>query len=56
MTFFQSLLEKLACKHSWEQYHTINLWLVSLEGDKDWYGGRQTLICKKCGKIRKIKL
>jgi hypothetical protein len=53
MTFFQSILEKLTCMHAWETHATVET--ATIFSDKT-YKVEQTLICKKCGKIRKIKL
>lgn len=44
------LIEKLCCKHDWKEYER---WSVSTD-----IGGRYTcilFICKKCGKMKKIK-
>lgn len=54
---FKQLLEKLLCKHNWKVHCTIDVYknnngVIS----KDPYKTKQTLICKKCGKIKKIEL
>lgn len=52
---FKLWLEKLVCKHKWEVHITVTLY----DGDdktKMPVGTRQTLICKECGKIKKITL
>lgn len=47
----KQILEKFACKHDWyvhEETHVMTDW------GESYY--RQTLICRKCGKIKSIKL
>lgn len=46
MSWFKLLMEKWACKHEWEIAAKSNY----LDGDN------YMLICKKCGKIKTIKI
>jgi hypothetical protein len=48
---YASLLDKLMCKHDWKLHET--------RAHQDDFGGsytKQTLICRKCGKVKQIKL
>lgn len=48
--FISTILEKIACKHDWEQWHTIHV--------TDDCGGSYQVFhfkCNKCGKFKKIK-
>ena len=50
MGVVKNLLDKWACKHEWEHWHTANV--------SDDMGGRYTVfhfVCKKCGKFKKVK-
>ena len=49
-----NILEKWGCMHYWEKYNTTN---VFIESHKDIpHKIIDTLICNKCGKIKKIEL
>ena len=48
------LLEKWACSHDWDQYHRTNVY--EDDNTETPYKIKETLICKKCGKIKKIEL
>ena len=48
------LVEKWACRHCWETHHTVEVYEYSY--DKMPYKTKRTLICSKCGKIKKIIL
>lgn len=48
------LIEKWACCHDWECHHKINVY--EDEWSKMPYKTKETLICKKCGKIKRITL
>lgn len=48
------LVEKWACRHSWEEYNITEVF--KSDNGKRPYRIIQTLICSKCGKIKKIKL
>lgn len=48
------LVEKMACGHSWEEYYTTKVY--KSDYDKRPYHINQTLICSKCGKIKKVKV
>ena len=52
--FFKALLLKMACAHDWEKHHRSQIFPES-GGDLP-HSIYDTLICKKCGKITKIKL
>lgn len=48
--FISAILEKIACKHEWELWRTINV--------TDDYGGSYHIYhfkCNKCGKFKKVK-
>ena len=48
--FISAILEKLACKHDWELWRTINV--------TETWGGYYNVFhfkCNKCGKFKKIK-
>ena len=46
-------LAKKACCHDWKVHETVNVYDSQFEYP---ICTRQTLICKKCGKIKRIKL
>lgn len=46
------LVEKWACCHKWEEYQASKTYGNSLIPSKIEY----TLICQKCGKIKKIEI
>lgn len=46
------ILEKLACKHRWKVHCTVDV--KSQNGEV--VEIEETLFCKECGKIKKIKL
>lgn len=48
------LVEKWACCHDWETYHITNVY--ENDSDKIPWKVEHTLICQKCGKIKKVKL
>ena len=57
ITLIKQLFAKWACSHDWNVHYSAELY------DDDYtrpnrkpYGIRQSLICKKCGKIKKINL
>ena len=52
--FFKALLLKMACSHNWETYHRARLF--TNPEDELPHTTYDTLICKKCGKIQKVKL
>lgn len=48
------LVEKWACRHEWENYRTTKSYENA--SDKFPWKVEHTLICKKCGKIKKIEI
>lgn len=48
------LIEKLACCHVWKEYKSIDVWPIV----KGTYPSQiiKIMICKKCGKIKKITI
>ena len=52
--FFHELLRKICCCHKWQVHRTVDVYESSLS--KRPYETKQTLICEKCCKIKKIKL
>lgn len=48
------LVEKLACCHDWELHRRMNTY-DEYSVNKPWKI-EETLICQKCGKIKKIQL
>lgn len=46
------LVEKWACCHEWENYHITKTY--ENDSDKKPWKVEHTLICQKCGKIKKI--
>ena len=44
--------DKLTCKHDWKEHSTTRY----RDPDTDETWDKQTLICRKCGKIKQIKL
>ena len=50
---FKSWLAKFACHHKWYIHHKCDVYNST---GKARIGFEQTLICKNCGKIRKLKL
>ena len=51
--FFRTIFLKLFCLHSWYKYGEV---LVCDKGAEIPHERRHTLICEKCGKIKKITL
>jgi len=49
------LIEKWACKHQWKVHHNMEVY-NTLNNPKMPRKVRQTLICKKCGKIKQVDL
>lgn len=47
-------LDKLACHHDWMVHREVHVYMD--ETDAEPYKTKQTLICKKCGKIKRIRL
>ena len=45
---------KLCCCHQWQRYKRVNIF--EKDGDKRPVTIRETLICTKCGKIKRITL
>lgn len=50
---FKIWLEKFACHHQWYLHHECDVYNSS---GKSRIGFEQTLICKRCGKIKKLML
>lgn len=48
------LFEKWACCHDWESHNKTDVY--ASETSKMPYKTKETLICKKCGKIKRIVL
>lgn len=48
-----NLINKWACAHSWDTYATANRWEKGIEMPVE---VRHTIVCVKCGKIKKIQL
>lgn len=48
------LVEKWACCHEWKTYHKT--YTYENDYDKRPWKVEHTLICQKCGKIKKIKV
>lgn len=48
------LIEKCACCHNWETHFQTSVYEKSY--NKRPWEIQETLICQKCGKIKKIKL
>lgn len=48
------LIEKWACCHEWESHNITHVYMH--ENSKIPYKSKETLICKKCGKIKRIDL
>jgi len=48
------ILEKFLCKHDWQLFETNAVYSTLEYNMPDYY--IHILICKKCGKIKKIKL
>lgn len=52
----KELLEKLLCKHEWYVHHRTEVFGDGFGKDTDLPTSfEDILICKKCGKIKKIK-
>ena len=49
----KELFEKLCCKHKWYKHQRVH---ILERGYENPTGYEDTLICKKCGKIKKVKL
>lgn len=54
---FKALLEKWACMHQWKVHNSATIYghLDDPENDLP-IRRKETLICEKCGKIKKITL
>lgn len=50
------LLEKLLCPHEWQLHKEIKVYDENYTYNNFPVEIRQILVCKKCGKIEKIKL
>lgn len=48
----KELIEKLTCKHAWKEFFRRDFYWF--DWDKRPYKTKVTLICKKCGMIKKI--
>ena len=48
------LIEKQACCHDWESHNRTDVYMYS--DSKMPYKTKETLICKKCGRIKRIVL
>ena len=56
-TLIKQLFVKWTCSHDWKVHHDVELYYSEdTRPNRLPYGHRQTLICKKCGKIKKINL
>ena len=53
-TLIKQLFTKWGCMHDWKLYHSADLYENNSKPRP--YASRHTLICKKCGKIKKINL
>ncbi len=49
------LFEKWACKHKWTTHMTTNVYQPGNPKDMPWKI-QDTLICKECGKIKRIEV
>ena len=54
MNFIKEYFSKLCCKHDWEERYNVTVYeygfsIIPIKH-------KVTLICKKCGKIKKIEL
>ena len=54
MGFLKDLLTKISCHHDWRVDREVEIYKFSYS--KSPYKITQTLICNKCGKIKRIKL
>lgn len=54
MGFIKDLLTKISCHHDWRVHKEVNVY--EFNSSKRPYKITQTLICNKCGKIKRIKL
>jgi hypothetical protein len=54
MGFLKNYLDKIACHHEWQVHFESRVYEYSFSQRP--YKIEQTLICKKCGKIKKIQL
>lgn len=55
----KQILKKWGCMHNWDVYQTIKIYAsikISRVENEIPTGVTQTLLCKKCGKFKKIKL
>lgn len=50
-----NLINKWACMHKWES-HKVTDWTSTTFNDNQIVRSQETLICEKCGKIKKISL
>lgn len=53
MKLVKIILDKLLCLHDWKVHNTTNIWEKGLDLPVE---TKETLICKKCGKIKTIWL
>lgn len=51
----KDILRKIGCNHHWELYHRTKVY-ETISGQILPYEIEDILMCKKCGKIKKIKL
>ena len=57
ITLIKQLFAKWACMHDWKLHYAAELYHSDdTRPGRLPYGERQTLICKKCGKIKRIKI
>jgi Fe2+ or Zn2+ uptake regulation protein len=54
--FIKRLLEKWSCSHKWDTYAMMEILDPTYLFSARYMGEEHTLICKKCGKIKKITL
>lgn len=52
--YFQQLLDKWSCLHDWKEFERCKTYTTYYRDIPSSIG--VTLICNKCGKIKKIKL
>ena len=54
MGFLKNYLDKISCHHQWEVHEQVNRF--QFDESTMPVEVRQTLICKRCGKIKKITI
>jgi hypothetical protein len=52
----KEIFEKWSCKHSWKVHYESRVLVKDFAGQMYGRYTVQTLICKNCGKIKKIKV